>query len=83
METKTMETKTGHFIDKNYLEKSFINYDKNFLLRKYFLKSEGKKIEDALEEIEAGIIESTNKAKFNKYYLESIFFLLYFKNSLS
>ena len=27
METKTMETKTGHFIDKNYLEKSFINYD--------------------------------------------------------
>ena len=72
METKTMETNTGHFIDKNYLEKSFINYDKNFLLRKYFLKSEGKKIEDALEEIEAGIIESTNKAKFNKYYLESI-----------
>ena len=72
METKTMETNTGHFIDKNYLEKSFINYDKDFLLRKYFLKSEGKKIEDALEEIEAGIIESTNKAKFNKYYLESI-----------
>lgn len=72
METKTMETKTGHFIDKNYLEKSFINYDKDFLLRKYFLKSDGKKIEDALEEIEAGIIESTNKAKFNKYYLESI-----------
>lgn len=72
METKTMETNTGHFIDKNYLEKSFINYDKDFLLRKYFLKSEGKKIEDALEGIEAGIIESTNKAKFNKYYLESI-----------
>ena len=72
METKTMETKTGYFIDKNYLEKSFINYDKDFLLRKYFLKSEGKKIEDALEGIEAGIIESTNKAKFNKYYLESI-----------
>lgn len=72
METKTMETKTGHFIDKNYLEKSFINYDKDFLLRKYFLKSDGKKIEDALEEIETGIIENTNKAKFNKYYLESI-----------
>ena len=72
METKTLETKTGFFIDKNYLEKSFINYDKDFLLRKYFLKSEGKKIEDALEGIEAGIIESTNKAKFNKYYLESI-----------
>ena len=65
METKTMETKTGHFIDKNYLEKSFINYDKNFLLRKYFLKSDG-------EEIEAGIIENTNKAKLNKYYLDSI-----------
>lgn len=72
METKTLETKKGFFIDKNYLEKSFINYDKDFLLRKYFLKSEGKKIEDALEGIEAGIIESTNKAKFNKYYLESI-----------
>ena len=72
METKTMETNTGHFIDKNYLEKSFINYDKDFLLRKYFLKSEGKKIEDALEEIEAGIIENTNKAKLNKYYLSSI-----------
>ena len=72
METKTMETKTGHFIDKNYLEKSFINYDKNFLLRKYFLKSDGEEIKDALEEIEAGIIESTNKAKLNKYYLDSI-----------
>ena len=72
METKTLETKKGFFIDKNYLEKSFINYDKDFLLRKYFLKSEGKKIGDALEGIEAGIIESTNKAKFNKYYLESI-----------
>ena len=72
MKTKTMETKTGHFIDKNYLEKSFINYDKDFLLRKYFLKSDGKKIEDALEEIKAGIIESTDKAKLNKYYLNSI-----------
>lgn len=72
METKTMETKTGHFIDKNYLEKSFINYDKNFLLRKYFLKSDGEEIKDALEEIEAGIIENTNKAKLNKYYLNSI-----------
>ena len=65
METKTMETKTGHFIDKNYLEKSFINYDKNFLLRIYFLKSD-------VEEIETGIIENTNKAKLNKYYLDSI-----------
>ena len=72
METKTMETKTGHFIDKNYLEKSFINYDKNFLLRKYFLKSDGEEIKDALEEIETGIIENTNKAKLNKYYLDSI-----------
>ena len=72
METKTMETKTGHFIDKNYLEKSFINYDKNFLLRKYFLKSDGEEIKDALEEIETGIIENTNKAKLNKYYLNSI-----------
>ena len=72
METKTMETKTGHFIDKNYLEKSFINYDKNFLLRKYFLKSDGEEIKDALEEIETGIIENTNKAKLNKYYLKSI-----------
>lgn len=72
METKTMETKIGHFIDKNYLEKSFINYDKDFLLRKYFLKSDGEEIKDALEEIEAGIIESTNKAKLNKYYLKSI-----------
>ena len=72
METKTMETKIGHFIDKNYLEKSFINYDKNFLLRKYFLKSDGEEIKDALEEIETGIIENTNKAKLNKYYLDSI-----------
>lgn len=72
METKTMETKIGHFIDKNYLEKSFINYDKDFLLRKYFLKSDGEEIKDALEEIEAGIIENTNKAKLNKYYLNSI-----------
>lgn len=72
METKTMETKTGHFIDKNYLEKSFINYDKNFLLRKYFLKSDGEEIKDALEEIETGIIENTNKTKLNKYYLDSI-----------
>ena len=72
METKTMETKTGHFIDKNYLEKSFINYDKNFLLRKYFLKSDGEEIKDALEEIETGIIENINKAKLNKYYLDSI-----------
>lgn len=67
-----METKTGHFIDKNYLEKSFINYDKDFLLRKYFLKSDGEEIKDALEEIEAGIIENTNKVKLNKYYLNSI-----------
>ena len=72
METKTMETNTGHFIDKNYLEKSFINYDKDFLLRKYFLKSDGEEIEDALKEIQAGTIESINKAKFNKYYLNSI-----------
>ena len=72
METKTMETNTGHFIDKNYLEKSFINYDKDFLLRKYFLKSDGEEIKDALEEIEAGIIENTNKAKLNKHYLKSI-----------
>ena len=72
METKTMETKTGFFIDKNYLEKSFINYDKDFLLRKYFLKSDGEEIKNALEEIEAGIIENTNKAKLNKYYLNSI-----------
>lgn len=72
METKTMETKIGHFIDKNYLEKSFIDYDKDFLLRKYFLKSDGEEIKDALEEIEAGIIENTNKAKLNKYYLNSI-----------
>lgn len=72
METKTMETKTGFFIDKNCLEKSFINYDKDFLLRKYFLKSDGEKIKDALEEIKAGIIENTNKAKLNKYYLNSI-----------
>ena len=72
METKTMETKTGHFIDKNYLEKSFINYDKDFLLRKYFLKSDGEEIKGALEEIETGIIENTNKAKLNKYYLNSI-----------
>ena len=75
METKTMETKTGHFIDKNYLEKSFINYDKNFLLRKYFLKSDGEEIKNALEEIETGIIENTNKAKLNKYYLNSIEYL--------
>lgn len=72
METKTLETKTGFFIDKNYLEKSFIDYDKDFLLRKYFLKSDGEEIKDALEEIEAGIIENTNKAKLNKYYLNSI-----------
>ena len=72
METKTMETKIGHFIDKNYLEKSFINYDKDFLLRKYFLKSDGEEIKGALEKIEAGIIENTNKAKLNKYYLNSI-----------
>ena len=75
METKTMETKTGHFIDKNYLEKSFINYDKDFLLKKYFLKSEGEEIKVALEEIEAGILENTNKAKLNKYYLNSIDYL--------
>ena len=72
METKTMETNTGFFIDKKYLEKSFINYDKDFLLRKYFLKSDGEKIKDVLEEIESGIIENTNKAKLNKYYLNSI-----------
>lgn len=66
-----METNLGYFIDKDYLKKSFINYDKNFLFKKYYLKSDGEKIENALEEFVEETNENINKLRFKKYYLES------------
>lgn len=66
-----METNLGYFIDKNYLKNSFINYDKDFLFKKYYLKSDGEKVENALEEFTEETNEKINELRFKKYYLES------------
>ena len=66
-----METNLGYFIDKDYLKNSFINYDKDFLFKKYYLKSDGEKIENTLEEFAEETNENINKLRFKKYYLES------------
>lgn len=66
-----METNLGYFIDKDYLKNSFINYDKDFLFKKYYLKSDGEKIENSLEEFTKEANENINKLRFKKYYLES------------
>ena len=65
------EFKLGYFIDKDYLKNSFINYDKDFLLKKYYLKSEGEKIENNIKELAEETNERINKSKFEKYYLEN------------
>lgn len=66
-----METNLGYFIDKDYLKNSFINYDKDFLFKKYYLKSDGEKVENALEEFTEETNEKINELRFKKYYLES------------
>lgn len=66
-----METNLGYFIDKEYLKNSFINYDKDFLFKKYYLKSDGEKVENALEEFTEETNEKINELRFKKYYLES------------
>ena len=65
-----METNLGYFIDKDYLKNSFINYDKDFLFKKYYLKSDGEKVENALEEFTEETNEKFNELRFKKYYLE-------------
>ena len=65
------DIKLGYFIDKDYLKNSFINYDKDFLLKKYYLKSEGEKIENNIKELAEETNERINKSKFEKYYLEN------------
>lgn len=64
------EFNLGHFIDKEYLKNSFINYDKDFLLKKYYLKSKGEEIENNIKELAEETNERINKSKFEKYYLE-------------
>lgn len=65
------EFNLGHFIDKEYLKNSFINYDKDFLLKKYYLKSRGEEIENNIKKLAEETNERINKSKFEKYYLES------------
>ena len=65
------EFKLGYFIDKDYLKNSFINYDKDFLLKKYYLKSKGEGIENKIKEFAEETNERINKSKFEKYYLEN------------
>ena len=65
------EVELGYFIDKEYLKNSFRNYDKDFLLKKYYLKSEGEEIENKIKEFAEETNERINKSKFEKYYLES------------
>lgn len=64
------DIKLGYFIDKDYLKNSFKNYDKDFLLKKYYLKSEGEEIEDNIKKFAEETNERINKSKFEKYYLE-------------
>ena len=68
----TTEFKLGYFIDKDYLKNSFINYDKDFLLKKYYLKSKGEDIENNIKKLAEETNERINKSKFEKYYLEEI-----------
>ena len=63
--------KLGYFIDKDYLKNSFKNYDKDFLLKKYYLKSNGEGIEDKIKEFAEETNERINKSKFEKYYLNN------------
>ena len=65
------DIKLGHFIDKEYLKNSFRNYDKDFLLKKYYLKSNGEEIENNIKELAEETNERINKSKFEKYYLEN------------
>ena len=64
------DIKLGHFIDKEYLKNSFRNYDKDFLLKKYYLKSNGEEIENNIKKLAEETNERINKSKFEKYYLE-------------
>ena len=66
-----VDIKLGCFIDKEYLKNSFRNYDKDFLLKKYYLKSEGEEIEDNIKKFAEETNERINKSKFEKYYLEN------------
>lgn len=61
----------GHFIDKEYLKNSFRNYDKDFLLKKYYLKSKGEGIENKIKEFAEETNKRINKSKFEKYYLQN------------
>lgn len=63
--------KLGYFIDKDYLKNSFKNYDKDFLLKKYYLKSKGEDIENNIKKLAEETNERINKSKFEKYYLEN------------
>ena len=65
------DIKLGCFIDKEYLKNSFKNYDKDFLLKKYYLKSKGEGIENKIKEFAEETNERINKSKFEKYYLEN------------
>lgn len=65
------EFKLGYFIDKDYLKNSFKNYDKDFLLKKYYLKSKGEDIENNIKKLAEETNERINKSKFEKYYLQN------------
>lgn len=65
------EFNLGYFIDKDYLKNSFKNYDKDFLLKKYYLKSKGEDIENNIKKLAEETNERINKSKFEKYYLQN------------
>ena len=65
------DIKLGYFIDKEYLKNSFRNYDKDFLLKKYYLKSNGEEIENNIKKLAEETNERINKSKFEKYYLNN------------
>lgn len=71
-------------VTKEYLINNFINFDKDFLLNKYYLKNEGNEINNKISAIVGGtdlnsvssdgyVIDCINKSKkLTKYYVETL-----------
>jgi len=71
-------------VTKEYLINNFINFDKDFLLNKYYLKNEGNEINKKISAIVGGtdlnsvssdgyVIDCINKSKkLTKYYVETL-----------
>ena len=60
--------KQVNFDKKEYLKNSFRNYDKDFLLKKYYLKSNGEEIENNIKEL----AEETNERILKKSIYKTI-----------